>query len=267
MTHQAEYDHKAINIGLLGYGFMGRVHSHAYAVISHLFPELTGVPRLYAVAGLGENELKQFAKQFGYVRYSSCWEQVVNDPEVDAIDICLPEHLHEEVCIAALEAGKHVLCEKPLALSLAEAQRIIEKAATVNVKTMCGFNYRFLPAVRLARDLIQQGKLGRVYMVRGHYCQESGHDPNRPAEQVRYAWGARQLGSIRGLGSHLIDTVRFLVGDAVSVNALLHTFVPERKTSNHESYAVKADEFATLQVEFSNDVVGVLTTTGMATGR
>jgi predicted dehydrogenase len=258
---------KTLNIGMLGHGFMGRVHSHAYATIPHIFPDLTCAPRLNTVSGMQQDQPEQFARQFGYERWTNDWRAVVDDPEIDIIDVCLPEYLHEEVCLAALEARKHVFCEKPLALSAASARGLVIKAAETPVKAMCGFNYRFLPAVRLARELIYQGVLGALYLIRASYCQESGHDPDRPAEQVRYAYGKTQLGSIRGLGSHLIDMARFMGGDASSVTGLMRTFVGARKMSDGQSYQVKADDMATLQVEFNSGAIGILTATAVATGR
>lgn len=256
-----------INIGMLGYGFMGKVHSHAYTVIPYIFEDLPVVPRLHTVVGLEETQVEAFAHRFGYEHATTEWQAVINSKEIDAVNVCLPEFMHEEVCLAAIEAGKHILCEKPLTLSWESARRVVDAAAQTQLKVMTGFNYRFLPAIRLARELIQRGTLGTLYSIRANYLQESGHDPQRPADQVRYAFGKKQLGTVRGLGSHLIDATRYLMGDVVTVSGLLHTFNHTRLTTDGQTHHVKADELATLQLEFASGAVGILTASAVSTGR
>jgi predicted dehydrogenase len=257
----------ALNIGMLGQGFMGKMHSHAYSVASYIFDGLPVRPNLYAVSGRDENRLQDFAERFGYEHYTTDWRQIVDEPVIDIIDICLPEPLHEKVCLAALKAGKHILCEKPLALSVQSCQNILHAATGVEKKLMVNFNYRFLPAIQLASKLLQEGLLGDLRFARVNYLQESGSDPLRPAEQVRYAYGEKQLGSVRGLGSHLIDLARFLLGEIISVTALMRTFTPIRQTSWGEEHRVVADELTTMMVEFSNETVGLFSTGAIATGR
>jgi predicted dehydrogenase len=256
-----------LNIGVLGYGFMGRMRSHALSVIAYIYPELGILPIHYAIAGLGEEQLSQFASRFGYHYYTTDWRQVIADPQVDAILVCLPEHLHEEASIAALEAGKHVFTEKALALDSLSGHRMLNAARLSNRIHMVGFNYRFLPAVQLAHHLIEQGLIGKIYTITGRYFQESGHDPKRPAEQVGHAFGPYQLGSARGLGSHLVDSARFLVGEIVAVNASFHTFIPIRPMMNGGFHTVKADDYAAMTVEFKSGAVGQLATSKIATGR
>ena len=258
---------RTIHIGMLGCGFMGKAHSHAYSTASHIFEALPLKPVLYAVSGSREDRLKAFAHRFGYRTWSVDWMAVIDDPKVEAVNVCLPEYLHKEACVRAIEAGKHVLCEKPLALSVEDCWDILLAAKQSDKKQMCGFNYRFLPAVRFARDIISKGLLKRIYHVSARYFQESGRDPNRPAEQVRYAYGKKQLGTVRGLGSHLIDTVRFLAGDISRVSGMLRTFHPERTTSWGEQHTVTADELAAMNVEFASGAVGALTASAVSTGR
>jgi len=186
---------------------------------------------------------------------------------VDVVDICLPEELHEEACFDALKAGKHVICEKPLALSAESCSRIMEAAGNKVLKTMCGFNYRFLPAVRLAKELIESGKIGKIYCVAASYAQESGHDPKRPGDQIRYMNGKQQLGMIRGLGSHLIDTVRYLCGEVSSVNADVRTMIPSRTALDGGAFQVSADDIAVLNIELKSGGLGSLTASALATGR
>jgi predicted dehydrogenase len=256
-----------LNVGILGQGFMGKMHAHAYSVAAHIFEDLPVKPRLFAVAGREDSRLHAFAERFGFEHYSTSWQQVVDDPAVDLIDICLPEHLHEEVCLAALAAGKHILCEKPLSLTYQSCQIILQASVSLDKKFMVNFNYRFLPAVQLASQLIQSGMLGELRFARVSYLQETGSDPDRPAEQVRYAYGKKQLGSIRGLGSHLIDLARFLLGDVVSLTALMRTFTPVRTTSWGEEQQIDADELTTVLVEFANGAVGSFSAGAVATGR
>lgn len=256
-----------LNVGVLGQGFMGKMHSHAYSVAACIFEDLPVRPRLYAVGGRDEDRLQAFAARFGFAHYSTNWRSIINVPEIDLIDICLPEHLHEEACIAALQAGKQILCEKPLALDVQSCQNILQATAGVEQKHMVNFNYRFLPAVQLARKLIQDGLLGELRFSRMNYLQESGADPHRPAEQVRYAYGEKQLGSIRGLGSHLIDLARFLVDEVISTSALMKTFTPNRVTSWGELHRVNADELTTMIVEFAGGSIGLFSTGAVSSGR
>jgi len=264
---QGDDKKKILNIGMLGCGFMGKVHSHAYSVIPYIFDDISIKPILYAVSGRRESTLKSFARKFEYQKYSTNWKDIVDEAHVDIIDICLPEYLHEEACIYALQAGKHIICEKPLALSIASCRNIVEKASISHFKTMSGFNYRFLPAIRLAKEILQKGLLKQIYYITASYFQESGHDPLRPADQIRYVFGQKQLGSVRGIGSHVIDIVRFLVGEIISVNALFRTFNKLRRTSEGVEYPVDADEVSTMLVEFASGAVGTLTASAVSTGR
>ena len=258
---------KEIRIGLLGCGFMGKVHSHAYRTIKHKYNELGFVPKLYAIAGLGRKSTASAAAQYSFEKWTTDWKEIVHDPNVDVIDICLPEDMHEEVCIESLNANKHVFCEKPLALSVQSCKRIMEIAKNKNVKKMCGFNYRFLPAIRFAKEIIDSGLIGKIYYIGANYSQESGHDPERPADQIRYINGKEPLGTIRGLGSHLIDTVRYLCGDIYSVNAIVKTMIPNRPLTKGGNFNVSADDIAILNIELKDGGIGTLMTSAVATGR
>jgi predicted dehydrogenase len=256
-----------VRVGMLGFGFMGRLRSHAYSVVRYMMPELAVTPELYAVAGIEPDDVYRFAQRFGYRWCTTRWQDVIADPKVDIIHVALPEDLHEEVCTEALLAGKNVFCEKPLALSVDSSRRVLEAARDYRAVAMVGFNYRFMPAIQLAHKMITEGLLGRLYFVKMSYAQESGHDPKRAAEQIRYAYGKKQLGSIRGLGSHVIDMARYLAGDIEKVAACMKTFWPDRKTSWGEEYKIKADELATVNVEFVCGAMGAFVTTALATGR
>lgn len=264
---RAENKKKALKIGILGNGFMGRVRAHAYITAAHMFPNLPVRPELYAVSGVDEKSLEEFATCFNIQYYTKNWSDIVEDDGVDIISICLPEHLHAEAAIQALKAGKHVFCEKALALTTSDALAMTQTAQVSDKVNMCGMNYRFFPAIQLARNLIQEGKMGQIYTLRASYYQEAGHDPARPAEDVVYAFGDHPLGSARGLGSHVIDTCRFLLGEMRLRHALFKTFIAERRTRTGKIYPIETDDFAHMTVEFESGAIGTLSTSKVATGR
>ncbi|MBN1267920.1 MAG: Gfo/Idh/MocA family oxidoreductase [Anaerolineales bacterium] len=257
----------SLKIGILGNGFMGRMRAHAYLTVAHIMDDLPFVPELVAVSGLDEKSLEAFTGDFNIGFYTKNWADIVDDESIDIINICLPENLHAEPAIRALEQGKHVFCEKALALDAASALEMTRAAEQSGKINMCGMNYRFLPAVQLARDLIHNGDLGNIYTMHACYFQESGHDPYRPVEEVLYAYGENALGSARGLGSHVIDTCRFLLGEMSVLNACFKTFVPERKTKSGDLYRVEVDDFASMTVEFETGAIGMLSTSKVAAGR
>jgi predicted dehydrogenase len=266
-VNKTKSNKKEIKIGLLGYGFMGKAHTHAYRTIQHRYSNAGFIPKLYVIAGLGDQETEKAAIQYSFERWTTDWKEVVNDPEVDVIDICLSEDMHEEVCIETLGANKHVFCEKPLALDTRGCEKILEAADRSKVKTMCGFNYRFLPAIRFARQIIKSGTLGKIYYIGAKYAQESGHDPKRVADQIRYMNTKEQLGTIRGLGSHLIDTVRYICGEISSLHAIVRTMIPERPLTNGGTFQVKADDIAAINIELQKGGIGTLMVSALATGR
>lgn len=264
---RVENKKKILKIGILGNGFIGKLRAHAYITVANLFPNLPVRPKLYAVSGVDEKSLKEFASCFNIPYYTKNWSDIVEDDAVDIISICLPEHLHAEPAIQAFQAGKHVFCEKALALTTSDAFAMVQAAKISDKVNMCGLNYRFFPAIQLARNLILDEKIGQIYTVRVSYYQESGHDPARPAEEVLYAYGDHPLGSSRGLGSHVIDICRFLVGEMTIRHALFKTFIPERRTRTGKAYPVETDDFSTMTVEFEKGAIGVLSTSKVATGR
>lgn len=259
-------ERQEIRIGLLGYGFMGKCHSHAFKVIPYIYPELNMVPRLLLLCGRNEEKVRQAAGRYGFEEYCMDWRDVVGDRRVDILDNCSPDPFHAEPCIAALENGKHVICEKPLAVSVDEARKMRDAAVKASGKAMCVFNYRFFPAVRLARDLIAAGRLGTLYHMRVNYMQMAGHDPSLPPEQVWYSAWPRS-GVLQGIGSHAIDQCRFLVGDVKSVMARVGAFNASRAipcTGCKEDFV---DEATVAILEFENGAMGVMVATALATGR
>ncbi len=259
-------DRKEVRIGVLGHGFMGKCHSHAFKVIPYIYPELNIVPRLLLLCGRNEAKVRHAAARYGFEEYCTDWREVVADRRVDVFDNCGPDPLHPEPCIAALENGKHVICEKPLAVSAGDARQMRDAAIKASGKAMCVFNYRFFPAVRLARDLIAAGKLGKLYHMRVNYMQMAGHDPSLPPEQVWYSsWP--YSGVLQGIGSHAIDQCRFLVGEVKSVMARVGAFNAARAVPSAERKEEVVDEATAAILEFENGAMGVMFATALATGR
>ena len=218
---------KEVKIGMLGYGFMGKCHTNAYKKIPYIYSAANVMPRLLIICGRNEENVKREAARYGYEEYCTDWNELVNDDRIDIFDNCGPDHYHPEPCIAALKNGKNVICEKPMALSLDDAKRMRDEANLAKGKAMCVFNYRFMPAVRFAKDLIAEGKIGKIYHIRVNYLQMAGHDPSIPPDEVWYS-GRSHSGIIQGIGSHAIDQCRFLLGEIKSVSALVRTFNEER---------------------------------------
>lgn len=204
-----------LGIGMLGYGFMGKAHTNAYRKIPYMFWPPTVHPRLVAMCGRNEDRVAEAVNRYGYEGYYTDWRQMMEDPRIDVFDNCGPHPVHCELSIAAAEAGKHVLCEKPLGLNSEETGRMLKAVEEAGVKHMCGFNYRFFPAVRQAKDIIDQGLLGRVLQFRGKYLQEGGHRSERLAAHP----GGR--GALLGIGCHITDMARFLMGEITAVVGML----------------------------------------------
>ena len=257
---------KELRIALLGCGFMGKCHSNAYRKIPYIYPEANVLPQLSLLCDKDASKVVREAARYGFERYCTDWHDMVTDPAVQVVDNCGPDPVHVEPTIAALQNGKHVICEKPLAVSSADARRMRDAAAASGAKAVCTFNYRFMPAVRLAKDLIDAGKLGRLYHIRVNYLQSAGHDPSLQPNQIWYsAWP--HSGGIQGIGSHAIDQCRFLVGEIKSVSAIVRTFNAGRDVPSAGDPTVKADEGTAAVLDFENGAIGVLESSVVATGR
>ena len=257
---------KVLRIGLLGCGFMGKCHTNAYKKMPYIYPEANLLPRLSLLCDKDEKKVEREALRYGYERCCTDWKELAADPEVDVVDNCGPDPVHPEPCIAALENGKHVICEKPMAISVADAKRMRDAAAAARGRAMCTFNYRFFPAVRLAKDLIASGKLGTIYHIRIQYLQMVGHDPSTPRDKAWYsAWPSS--GGLQGIGSHAIDQCRFLVGEIKSVSALVRTFNKDRAVPSAGDPSVVSDEGTAAVLDFDGGAIGVLESSVVATGR
>ena len=216
---------KKINVGLIGHKFMGRAHTHAYTDLPLFFD--TGVEVVKKVICSSEESVKEVGKRWGWEGAVLDWHEVLENNEIDLIDIAAPSVIHAEVAIAAAKAGKHVFCEKPLALTLEEAQKMVEAVESAGVVNMIGFNYRKVPALALAKQLIDAGEIGEIYHFRGCYQQGWLTDPNFPL-----AWRLQKkkagYGSHGDLGAHVVDIARFLVGDIEEVTCMQQTFIKQR---------------------------------------
>lgn len=259
---------KEIGIGMLGYAFMGRAHSHAWTDLPIFFWPLPAIPRLIVVYGRHEDRVKDAMVRYGFKKYTTDWREVIKDPEVEILDNCLPNYMHKDPCIEAIEAGKHVVCEKPLARDSIEAREMRDAAKRAKIKTMCAFNYRFVPAVRLAKKILEEGILGRVFHFRARYLQDWIVSPEFPL-----VWRLRKeyagSGPLGDLGSHIIDLARFLIGEITAVTGVMRTFIEERPLPEDPTKKgkVTVEDAFSATVEFENGAIGTLEASRFATGR
>ena len=240
---------------MLGYAFMGKAHSSAFLALRHTAWPPPLRPRLVAIAGRNEAAVQEAAQRYGYERWSTDWRDIVVDPAIGLFDNGGPNVVHAEPTIAAAEAGKHVLCEKPLGRTADEAFTIWSRVAATGVKHLCGFNYRFVPAVRLARELIAGGELGEIRHFRARYLQDWAEDPG--LDTWRFSPEDAGTGAIGDLATHVIDLGRFLVGEIAGLSAVVKTFIPGRKV----------DDAVESVVEFEGGAVGTIEASRLALGR
>ena len=244
-----------IGIGMLGYAFMGKAHSNAFKTIEYMTWPPPLVPKLVGIVGRDANAVEEARERFGYEYATNDWREVVEDGRIGLFDNGGPNSLHAEPTIAAAQAGKHVVCEKPLGRDAGESYDIWQRVAATGVKHLCGFNYRFVPAVRLAREMIEAGELGEVRHFRARYLQDWGDDPS--LDTWRFHADEAGSGALGDLGAHVVDLARFLTGEIVSVSGFAKTFLAGRTVDD----AVEA------AVEFGNGSVGTLEATRFAHGR
>ena len=258
---RAEGDIPSIGIGMLGYAFMGKVHSNALKKIGYMTWPPPYRPRLVSIAGRNEDAVKEAAYRYGYEKATTDWRDVVNDPDVQVFDNGGPNDIHLEPTIAAAAAGKHVICEKPLGRTAEESFEIWKGVAAHNVKAMTAFNYRFYPAIVLAKEMIDAGELGEIYHFRGRYHQEWIMDPDFP-KVWRLDKEIAGSGALGDLGAHVIDQSRYLCGEVSAVNGVLRTFIKERPGG-----VVDVDDAFESTVEFENGAIGTYEATRFAAGR
>ncbi len=260
---------ETIGIGMVGHAFMGAVHSHAWRSVHRFFtPPL--IPRLAVLGGRDEVRAKAAAERFGWEDVETDWRALIARDDVDLVDICTPGDSHAEIAIAALEAGKHVLCEKPLANTLAEAEAMAEAAAKARangVRSMVAFNYRRVPALAHARKLVASGTLGEIRHVRSVYLQDWLSDPASPMTWRLHKDKAGS-GALGDLGAHIVDAAQFVTGDTITgVSALTNTFVKERPDGDGGTGRVTVDDTALFLGRFTGGAVASFEATRFALGR
>ena len=268
-----------LGVGLIGYAFMGAAHSHAWRTAPRFF-DLPLEPRLAVLAGRDQAAVTDAAGRLGWAATETDWRRVVERDDVDVVDICTPGDTHAEIAIAALEAGKHVLCEKPLANSVAEAEAMAEaaaRAATAGVRSMVGFTYRRVPAIGLARQLVSEGRIGEIRHVRAQYLQDWIADPEAPMSW-RLEKDKAGSGALGDIGAHIVDLTQHITGQAITgVSGMLQTFVEERPLASTGGALsgvggtgvgqVTVDDAAAFLARFDGGAFGVFEATRFATGR
>jgi len=271
---------KKINVGMVGYKFMGKAHSRAYRDMARFFRTKT-VPVMKVICGRTEAAVSEACRRFGWEVYQISWEKLVQREDLDLVDINTSNSTHREIAVAAAKAGKHVLCEKPLATSLAEAEEMLEAVKEAGVKHMICFNYRKVPAIGLAKKLIGEGRLGKIYHFRAQYLQDWVMDPEFPL-----IWKLKKeeagSGAHGDLNSHIIDLARYLVGDFAKVAGMQETFIKKRlepevseklttgltaESRRGQLGEVTVDDATLFLARFKNGALGCFEATRFANGR
>lgn len=260
---------KEIRIGLIGYGFMGRTHSNAYSQLPHFF-ETKHVPVKQAVCGRDEAKVKAFAEQWGYASHETDWRELIKRDDIDAVDICTPNDSHAEIALECFKHGKMVLCEKPLALDGEQGVKMVEAAQKAGVPNLVWYNYRFLPAVSHAKNIVDTGELGKIYHYRANFLQDwtiSEDLPQGGAALWRLDAKAAGSGVTGDLLAHCIDTARWINGEMVSVSAMTETFVKERvHQETGEKTKVTIDDACAFLARFENGSLAIFESTRYARG-
>lgn len=261
---------KNLRIGLIGGGFMGRTHTNGYKRVGDFFPELEYRPELKAVCTRREDKVRAFAEQWGYQSIETDWKKLIARDDIDAVDICTPNNMHAEIAIAAAEAGKMILCEKPLARTLAEAKKMVDAVEKAGVNNTVWYNYRRLPAVTLAKQIIDSGRLGRIFHYRANFLQDWTINADLPQggdALWRLDVDAAGSGVTGDLLAHCIDTAMWLNGAITDVSAVTETFVKERPhqlTGKVEKVGI--DDACIFHCHFDNGSLGLFESTRYARG-
>ena len=277
--HPSQATKGSLAVGLIGHAFMGAAHSQAWRSAPRFF-DLPLDPTMTVVCGRDAQRAEEAAARLGWTESATDWRSVVARDDIDVIDICTPGDSHAEIAVAALGAGKHVICEKPLANTVAEAEAMVEAAEQAHahgVRAMVGFTYRRVPAIALARRLVAEGRIGEVHHVRAQYLQDWIADPEAPLSW-RLEKDKAGSGALGDIGAHIIDLTQFITQDRIlEVSGQLTTFVKERPlatehsglsgTASTERGAVTVDDAAVFLARFTGGAVGVFEATRFATGR
>jgi predicted dehydrogenase len=257
---------KKLGIGIIGTGFMGKAHAFAYRAALAAFPDIPA-PVLRSIADVNAASAAKAAHQYGFETSTGNWRDLINDPAVDVVSITTPNTLHKEMALAAIAAGKHVHCEKPLSPTLADSIEMMKAAEVKGVSTQVGFNYIKNPMLKLARHMIEAGELGEITGFRGIHAEDYMHDPQSP-----WTWRIDPSGGpgvIADLGSHIIGMARFLLGEIVEVNADVRTVIKQRPVirGGAEMKPVEVDDVARILVNFGRGCGGTIEANWIQTGR
>jgi predicted dehydrogenase len=261
---------KKLRIGMIGYGFMARTHTNGYRKVGNFFPELEYQPVLKAVCGRTKERVEAFAEQWGYESTETDWKDVIARDDIDAVDICTPNNMHAEIAIAAAEAGKMILCEKPLARTVEEGESMLKAVEKAGVKNTVWYNYRRVPAVTLAKKIVDSGKLGKIFHYRANFLQDWTINPELPqgGEALwRMDKDAAGSGVTGDLLAHCIDTAMWLNGGIKDVSAMTETFIKERvhqETNKVEKVGI--DDACIFHCHFDNGSLGLFESTRYARG-
>lgn len=260
---------KPLNIGMIGYGFMGRAHSNAYCKVGNFF-SLKRQPVLKAVCARNKEKAEAFAEQWGYESVETDWKALLKRDDIDAVDICTPNNTHAEIAIAAAKAGKMILCEKPLSMDAKEGEKMVKAIEAAKVPNMVWYNYRRIPAVTFAKQLIEEGKLGRIFHFRAKFLQDwtiSADLPQGGQGLWRLDVNAAGSGVTGDLLAHCIDTALWLNGSIKNVTAMTETFIKERKHSlTGKVEKVGIDDACAFLARFKNGSLATFESTRYARG-
>jgi len=256
---------QSIAIGMIGYKFMGKAHSNAYRQISQFF-DLPLKPRLKTISGRDKPKVAKMAERWGWENAVDDWRRIIDDPEIKVVDICSPNNTHREIAIAAFEAGKIVACEKPLAMNGAEAEQMAAAARKSGKINTVWFNYRRVPAIAFARQLIDEGRIGRVYHFRALYLQDWTMDPSVPL-LWRMDKDVAGSGVTGDLHSHIVDLSNFLAGDIESVAGTSKIFINERERPEGGKSKVEIEDASIFVAKYTNGAIGHFEATRFANGR
>ncbi len=260
---------KPLNIGMIGYGFMGRAHSNAYCTVSNFF-DLEYQPVLKAACARNAEKIQSFADNWGYESIETDWRKLVARDDIDAIDICVPNNLHKEMAIACAEAGKMVLCEKPLSMNTEDGEVMCDAVEKAGVRNMVWYNYRRVPAVTLAKNLIDEGRLGKIFHYRAQFLQDwtiSAELPQGGEALWRLDVDAAGSGVTGDLLAHCIDTALWLNGSLDTVSAMTETFIKQRvHQETGEVSEVGIDDACSFMGRFSNGSLALFESTRYARG-
>ncbi len=271
---------KVMNVAMIGGGFMGKAHAMAYASMPMFFWPAPAIPRRKVVVDVTDGMAEEARRRYGFEEASSDWRAVVNRPDIDVVDICTPNNVHAEIAIEAAKAGKHIICEKPLARTVEEARAMRDAVKAAGVIHMVAFNYRRTPAVALARKYIEEGRIGRILNFRGTYLQDWSADPDSPLSW-RFQKKIAGSGSVGDIATHVVDLAHYLVGPIAEVNALTTTYNKTRplqqggvdklgaaeKATDAERGEVDVDDEVVSMLKFEGGAIGSLEATRNAYGR